>query len=155
MEFGGRYRFAADRQAVWRALNDADLLRAVIPGCQRMEWTSPATLDMRVRVDFGLLHPVFSGELALRNVHPAERYTLEGRGKGMLGLAHAAADIALSDDPAGGTLLSFSAAGHADGGIMRLGRALVGHSAQGIIDGFFESIGAQMGTTVTVLDAPP
>jgi carbon monoxide dehydrogenase subunit G len=151
MEFGGRYRFAADRQAVWQALNDADLLRSVIPGCQQMAWTSPETLDLRVRVDLGLLHPVFSGELILRNVRPAQSYTLEGRGKGVVGLAHAAADITLSDDPAGGTLLVFSAAGHADGGIMRLGRALVGHSAQKIIDGFFEAIGARMHVGVVAL----
>ena len=151
MEFGGRYRFAADRQAVWQALNDADLLRSVIPGCQQMAWTSPTTLDLRVRVDLGLLHPVFSGELILRNVRPAQSYTLEGRGKGVVGLAHAAADITLSDDPAGGTLLVFSAAGHADGGIMRLGRALVGHSAQKIIDGFFEAIGARMHVGVVAL----
>ena len=151
MEFGGRYRFAADRQAVWHALNDADLLRTVIPGCQQMQWTSPTTLDLRVKVDFGLLHPVFHGELLLSNVRPARSYTLEGRGKGMLGLAHAAADITLSDDPAGGTLLVFSAAGHADGGVMRLGRALVGHSAQAIIDGFFESIGQRMHVAVEAL----
>lgn len=151
MEFGGRYRFAADRQAVWQALNNADLLRAVIPGCERMVWTSSTSLDLKVRVGLGLLHPVFHGELALRNVHPAQSYTLEGRGKGMVGLAHAAADITLTDDPAGGTLLTFSAAGHADGGIMRLGRALVGHSAQKIINGFFEAIGSEMGTNVTVI----
>jgi uncharacterized protein len=155
MEFGGRYRFATDRQAVWRALNDAELLRAVIPGCQSMVWTSPTTLDLKVKVDLGLIHPVFHGELALRNVRPAESYTLEGRGKGMVGLAHAAADISLADHPAGGTLLVFAAAGQADGRIMRLGRALVGHSAQNIIDGFFEAIGGRLGTNVTVLGTDP
>jgi carbon monoxide dehydrogenase subunit G len=153
MDFGGRYRFAAEREAVWRALNDAELLRSVIPGCQHMVWTSPTTLDLKVRVDLGLIHPVFHGELLLRNVRPAHSYTLEGRGKGMLGLAHAAADIALTAEPPGGTLLVFSAAGQADGGIMRLGRAFVGNSAQKIIDGFFEAIGQRMHVAVVALSS--
>jgi carbon monoxide dehydrogenase subunit G len=106
MEFGGRYHFAADRSAVWAALNDAAVLKAVIPGCERLEWTSPTTLALR-----------------------------------------------LADAPDGGTVLGFVADGHADGGIMRLGRALIGNSAQQIIDGFFAAIGDRMGTIVTTL--PP
>jgi uncharacterized protein len=152
MEFGGRYRFGAGRQAVWRALNDAEVLKAVIPGCDRIEWTGPTTLELRVRVSLGVIHPHFSGSLELSDVHPAERYTLTGRGKGgLLGLAQASAQIALAD--AGpDTILSFSAEGKADSGIMRLGRALIGNSAQKIIDGFFEAIGEQMRTDVVPID---
>jgi hypothetical protein len=151
MDFGGRYLFGADRAAVWAALNDTAVLEAVIPGCERIEWTGPQTLELRVRADLGVLHPVFTGELLLSNVHPAERYTLGGRGKGgLLGLARAAAEISLADAD-GGTILGFEASGSADGGIMRLGRALVGNSAQKLIDGFFASIGAEMGAVVTAL----
>lgn len=153
MEFGGRYHFAAERRAVWAALNDAALLKAIIPGCERIEWSSPTTLELKVRVAFGPVRPAFSGELSLSDIDPAVRYTLSGRGKGMVGFAQAAADIGLTDAEDGGTVLSFAADGHADGGIMRLGRALVGNSAQQIIDGFFAAIGAQMGTIVIAL--PP
>jgi uncharacterized protein len=153
MDFGGRYRFGAKRAEVWAALNDAGVLGAVIPGCERIAWTSPTTLDLTIKVNFGLMHPRFAGELTLSDIVPAERYTLTGRGRGgLLGLAHAAADISLSDD-SGGTLLSFTAAGKADQGIMRLGKAIIGNSAQKIIDGFFESIGREMGVNVTAL--PP
>jgi len=153
MDFGGRYLFEAPRLAVWAALNDAQVLAAVIPGCQSISWTTPTTLDLRIKVSFGIIHPVFDGELELSDVHPAERYTLSGRGKGgMLGMAHASADIFLEDAP-GGTILRFAAAGKADGGIMRLGKALIGNSAQKVIDGFFAAIGEQMQTNVTVL--PP
>lgn len=151
MEFGGRYRFGAKRQAVWQALNDVEVLRAVIPGCERIAWTGPATLDLGVRVNLGLVRPVFAGELVLSDVHPAEHYTLTGRGRGgLLGLAHAAAAITL-EDADDDTILSFRADGKADGGIMRLGRALIGNSAQKIIDGFFVAIGDQMHTSVTPL----
>lgn len=153
MDFGGRYLFSTTRAEVWAGLNDAAVLGAVIPGCESIGWTSPRTLDLRVRVNLGLLHPVFAGELVLSDVHPAERYTLSGRGKGgLLGLAQGAADIVLSDAP-GGTILSFAANGKADGGIMRLGKALIGNSAQKVIDGFFVAIGEQLGVPVTALDA--
>jgi carbon monoxide dehydrogenase subunit G len=151
MDFGGRYLFGAPRAQVWAALNDARVLGAVIPGCETIAWTSPTTLDLRIKISLGLVHPRFAGELVLSNVHPAERYTLTGHGKGgLLGLAQGAADISLNDDPAG-TLLAFAAIGKADQGIMRLGRALLGNSAQKLIDGFFESIGREMAVTVTAL----
>jgi carbon monoxide dehydrogenase subunit G len=153
VDFGGRYLFGAKRDEVWAALNDTRVLAAVIPGCQRIEWTGPESLDLTIKVGLGFVHPTFAGELHLSNVDPARSYTLTGRGKGgVLGMAQASADIALSDDP-GGALLIFAAVGKADGGIMRLGRALIGNSAQKLIDGFFEAIGREMAVPVTPL--PP
>ena len=154
MDFGGRYLFGAKRAEVWAALNDANVLKAVIPGCERITWTSSTTLDLTIKVNFGFLHPTFEGELSLSNIVPAESYTLAGRGKGgMLGLAHASADITLTDVPEG-TILSFEAVGKADGGIMRLGKAMIGNSAQKVIDGFFDAIGKQMPAAVTALPRP-
>ena len=154
MDFGGRYLFGAKRADVWAALNDTAVLGAVIPGCQHIGWTGPATLDLTIRANLGIVHPTFAGTLELSDVTPAVSYTLSGRGKGgMLGLAHASARITLADAE-GGTVLGFAAIGHADGGIMRLGKALIGHSAQRVIDGFFEAIGTQMQVRVTPL-APP
>jgi carbon monoxide dehydrogenase subunit G len=151
MEFGGRYLFSATRERVWAALNDAEVLKAAIPGCSRLEWTGAATLECEIKVNFGLMQPTFTGDLELRDVVPAERYTLAGRGRGgLLGKAEAAADITLAD-AASGTELRFVANGGADGGIMKLGKAVVGNSAQKIIDGFFERIGEAMGVAVTPL----
>src|SRR5690349_13434736 len=115
MDFGGRYHFAAERPAVWAALNDTRVLGAVIPGCERLAWTGPNTLALSIKVNFGLVHPTFAGDLQLSDVHPAERYVLAGRGRGMLGLAQGAAQIRLEDAPDGGTVLSFTADGRADG----------------------------------------
>lgn len=153
MDFGGRYLFGASREKVWAALNDTAVLGAVIPGCRTIEWNGPGTLDLSLAVNLGIAHPTFSGVLELSNVVPAESYTLTGRGKGgMLGKAQASADITLKDAPDGGTLLSFDAAGHADGGIMRLGKTLIGSSAQKVIDGFFAAIGGVMNVPVTALE---
>lgn len=154
MQFGGRYDLAASRAAVWAALNDAAILKAAIPGCSRLDWTGPGTLECELKVNFGIMQPSFTGDLELRDVVPAERYTLAGRGRGgLLGKAEAAADISLADSPAG-TRLEFLAQAGADGGIMKLGKALIGSSAQKVIDGFFERFAAAMGVTLTVLPPP-
>src|SRR5690242_9169383 len=108
MDFGGRYRFGATRAAVWAALNDVQVLKAVIPGCEFIEWTSPHTLDLRIKVSLGIVHPTFAGDLTLSNVRPAQRYTLTGQGRGVLGLAQGSADISLVDDGSD-TILSFAA----------------------------------------------
>ena len=151
MEFGGRYQFAASRPEVWAALNDADMLKAAIPGCQKLVWTGPTTLDLELKVNLGLLHPVFQGDLTLNVIEPATSYRLAGKGRGgILGLAEGGSDITLAD-VAGGTELRFVATGGADGKIMSLGQKLIGNSAQRIIDGFFIRFATAMGTTVTPL----
>ncbi len=151
MEFGGHYFIAAPREAVWAALNDAAVLKAAIPGCHKIEWAGQANLDLEIKVNLGVMHPVFKGELVLSNVIAAERYTLSGRGKGgLLGLAEGSADIVLSDE-GDHTRLRFGADGGASGQLMRLGKAIIGNSAQKVIDGFFERFGTAMGAEVTPL----
>ena len=151
MNFGGRYAIAASRDAVWVALNDTDVLKAAIPGCHRIDWSGEAALALEIKVNLGVVHPVFKGELTLFDIVPAQRYTLLGKGKGgLLGLAEGAADIVLSDlGP--DTLLVFTARGGASGQIMRMGKAIIGNSAQKVIDGFFERFGDAMGAAVTPL----
>ena len=72
---------------------------------------------------------------------------------GLMGLAEGSADIVL-DDHGEDTLLVFAAQGGASGQVMRLGKAIIGHSAQKVIDGFFERFGTAMGAKVTPLPLP-
>lgn len=148
MQFGGNYLVSAPRSEVWAALNNSATLMAAIPGCSRIDWTGESSLEVEITVNFGIIKPTFTGDLTLSNVIPAQSYTLAGKGRGgVLGMAQGAADITLDDAP-GGTLLKFSATGGADGGIMKLGKALIGNSAQKVIDGFFERFGTAMGAEV-------
>lgn len=153
MEFGGKYRIEASRMAVWTALNDPEMLKAAIPGCDAIAWSGPASLDLEIRVNLGVVKPIFRGGLELSNVVPAQSYTLSGRGKGgLMGLAEGSADITLAD--AGeATILAFTAHGGASGQIMKIGKAIIGNSAQKIIDGFFERFAAAMGAEITALGA--
>ncbi len=151
MEFGGAYRLSASRDVVWTGLNDTTMLKAAIPGCHKINWTSATALELEIKVNLGIAHPVFKGDLGLTNIVPAERYTLTGRGRGgLLGLAEGSADIVLSDVE-GGTRLVFSAKAGASGQIMRLGRAVIGNSAQKVIDGFFERFAAAMGVELIAM----
>lgn len=151
MDFGGRYIIAAPRVAVWAALNETDMLKAAIPGCHKIEWSGPDALDLEIKVNLGVAHPVFKGDLALSGIVPAERYTLSGKGRGgLLGLAEGSADIVLSDHGEQ-TLLVFAAQGGASGQLIKLGKAIIGNAAQKVIDGFFERFGAAMGAEVTPL----
>jgi uncharacterized protein len=151
MDFGGRYRVSAGRQDVWHALNNTEVLKACIPGAKRLDWTGESSLELELQVNLGLVKPVFRGDLTLSGVVPAERYTLSGKGKGgVLGLAHGAADIVLSD-AGDATELVFTARGSASPRIMQFGSALIGDRAQKVIDGFFERFGEAMGADVTPL----
>lgn len=153
MEFGGNYVLKAPRAAVWAALNDSAMLKAAIPGCHRIDWVGPEALELEIKVNLGVVHPTFKGDLGLSNIVPAERYTLTGKGRGgLLGLAEGSADIVLADQGTD-TNLRFLAEGGASGQIMRLGKAIIGNSAQRVIDGFFERFAAAMGVELTVL--PP
>ncbi|HHG89730.1 MAG TPA: hypothetical protein ENJ90_04520 [Devosia sp.] len=173
LDFSGSYLLLAKRQAVWQALNDTRVLQKVIPGCEYIEWTGANTLDLGIKVNLGLMRPVFGGELVLSEVDPSISYVLSGRGHGkMLGLARGEARITLSDTDLGpaisflqsenemtelladwprfgvGTLLEFQAEGSASGKIMALGKKLVGKSAQRVIDGFFLRFAVAMDTRV-------
>lgn len=152
MEFGGRYEMRAPRTRIWEALNDPQMLKAAIPGCSLIAWSGPDTLDLEIKVNLGVMHPTFKGELVLSNIVPAQSYTLSGRGKGgLLGLAEGSADVSLTDDGES-TLLTFTANGGASGQIMKMGKAIIGNSAQRIIDGFFERFGTAAGVEVVPLD---
>ena len=152
MEFGGKYLIESERALVWDALNDTEILKAAIPGCQSIDWVSEVALEAAILVNFGVAKPTFVGDLVLSDVTPAKKYTLSGSGRGgLLGRVQAAADIELSDH-ATGTKLVFTAAGDASNTIMRLGRAVIGSSAQKVIDGFFIRFATAMGTNISTYD---
>jgi len=178
VDFHGSYLLLAKRQTVWRALNDTSVLKSAIPGCHHIEWVSKTSLDLSVKINLGIVHPVFAGELRLSDVEAAKNYVLSGRGHGkILGLAQGSAAISLSDvdqnSPAEAmgrfvselkqdreissgdeiTWLRFSARGGASPRIMALGSRIVGASAQKIIDRFFIRFADAMDTRVCVL--PP
>lgn len=143
----------APRLQVWQALNDTAILAEVIPGCENIAWRDETSLDLGVKVNLGVMHPVFTGELELSDIEPARAYTLSGRAHGrILGRAHGQARITLSDS-GDDTQLSFLAEGGASDRLLALGKPLIGNSVQKVIDRFFERFAGAMQVSVIALES--
>lgn len=137
MKLDGLQVIAADRMTVWRALNDADVLKDCIPGCQEMTQVSPTRFEAVVGQKFGSVKATFKGELLLENIVEGESLTLRGEGKGgVAGMAKGAANVRLRDVE-GGTELSFEGEGSVEGKIAQLGSRLIDGVAQKVANGFF------------------
>ena len=79
----GEERIAASVQKVWEALNDADMLKACIPGCETLEKKSDTELAATVVLKIGPIKATFAGEVTLNNLNPPYSYTITGEGKGL------------------------------------------------------------------------
>lgn len=138
MEMVGEERIALPREDVWAALNDPEVLKACIPGCSMLDWTSPTTLDAVVTVKFGFVSMSFSGVITLSALNPPESYRIEGEGKGGLaGFAKGGADVRLEAIGEAETLLIYAITADVSGKIAQLGSKLVSSGANRIAERFF------------------
>ena len=95
----GEERIAAPIGKVWEGLNDAEVLKACIPGCQSLEKTSDTELAATVVLKIGPIKATFAGEVTLTNLDPPRAYTISGEGKGgIAGFAKGGADVTLAED---------------------------------------------------------
>ncbi|RKF16764.1 carbon monoxide dehydrogenase [Roseovarius spongiae] len=137
MEMSGEHRIAAPRDTVWAALNDPDVLRACIPGCESLEKTSDTTMEAVVRQKIGPVKARFNGAVELLNIDAPKSYTIQGEGKGgVAGFAKGSADVRLAED-AGETVLTYTAQAQIGGKLAQLGNRLVGSTARKLAQQFF------------------
>lgn len=142
MDMSGEERIAARRDVVWAALNDPDILRQCIPGCQSLEMTSPTELSASVKIKIGPVSASFSGNVTLSNINAPESYTITGEGKGgIAGFAKGGADVILKEDGAE-TILTYEAKAEIGGKLAQLGSRLVGSSAKKLAQQFFADFSA-------------
>ncbi|MCR6500747.1 carbon monoxide dehydrogenase subunit G [Shinella sp. CPCC 101442] len=144
MDMTGEERIAAPRDAVWAALNDPDILRACIPGCQSLTMKSPTELEATVKIKIGPVSASFSGEVTLSNLNPPESYTISGEGKGgIAGFAKGGADVRLTED-GDGTILSYDVKAQIGGKLAQLGSRLIDSSSKKLATQFFADFGARL-----------
>ncbi|HTO33932.1 MAG TPA: carbon monoxide dehydrogenase subunit G [Pararhizobium sp.] len=142
MDMNGEERIAAPRDVVWAALNDPDILRQCIPGCQSLEMTSPTELTASVKIKIGPVSASFSGNVILSNINAPESYTISGEGKGgIAGFAKGGADVVLTED-GDETILAYDAKAEIGGKLAQLGSRLVGSSAKKLAQQFFADFSA-------------
>jgi uncharacterized protein len=142
MELTGTRHIAADRATVWAALNDPEVLKAAIPGCQEMTGSPEDGFEAVVKQKVGPVSATFKGAVQLSNVVPGESYTITGEGKGgAAGFAKGGADVRLEDKD-GGTLLTYDVRANVGGKLAQLGSRIIDGFAKKMADQFFDSFRA-------------
>lgn len=145
MELQATRIIAADRMAVWAALNDAEVLKACIPGCDELTGSPEEGFAATVTQKVGPVKATFRGEVTLSDIVPGESYTISGEGKGgVAGFAKGAAAVRLSDAEDGATALHYEVQAKVGGKIAQLGSRLVDSFAQKMADQFFERFQARL-----------
>jgi len=114
MDISGEERINAPRQAVWNAMNDVDMLKPCIPGCETLERLSDTDIQAAIKVSLGIVKIRFHGLLILSNLNPPFSYTISGEGQGSIaGFAVGSADVVLEEDGPEMTILRYTINGDA------------------------------------------
>ncbi len=144
MEMSGERQIDAAPSQVWAALNDPDVLKASISGCESMEKTSDTEFEAVVVQKVGPVKARFTGQVELTDIVEGESYRITGRGKGgAAGGATGGAHVAL-EAAEGGTLLRYEAEAKVTGKIAQLGSRLIGGFAKKMADDFFDRFKEQV-----------
>ncbi len=137
MDMQGEQRIPAPRAVVWAALNDPDVLKECIPGCQTIEKTSDTGFSATVIAKVGPVSAKFNGKVSLTDIDPPNGYTISGEGQGgVAGFGKGSAKVALSDD-GDGTLLRYTVNAQVGGKLAQIGSRLVDGAAAKMADDFF------------------
>ena len=146
MDMNGSETINAPVDVVWRGLNDPDILRQCIPGCEALEKTSDTSMTATVVLKIGPVKAKFEGAVQISNLHPPHSYTISGEGKGgVVGFAKGGADVSLAEQPDGTTVLSYTVKADVGGKIAQLGGRLIDSTAKKLAEQFFSSFGEKVG----------
>jgi len=138
MDMTGEYRIPAARETVWRALNDPQILKQCIPGCETVDKTSDTEFTARVAVAVGPVKAKFSGKVTLADLKPPESYTISGEGQGgVAGFGKGSANVRLDAEAPAVTLLRYTAQASVGGKLAQIGTRLVDATARKLADEFF------------------
>ena len=142
MVMRGEVLLPAARDVVWSKLNDPEVLKACIPGCQTLERTSDTSFSAAARLKIGPVAATFKGNVGLSNIDPPNGYRIAGEGEGgIAGFAKGGADVTLADAE-GGTLLTYDVQANVGGKIAQLGSRLIDSVAKKTADTFFVNFAA-------------
>ena len=138
VDMQGEERIEAPIGKVWEALNDIDILKACIPGCESLEKTSDTDMAATVALKIGPISARFQGAVQLANLNPPHSYTIQGEGKGgIAGFAKGGADVTLTEDGDDATMLRYTAKADVGGKIAQLGSRLIQSTSKKLAGQFF------------------
>lgn len=148
MDITGEYLIPTDRQTVWDAINDPEMLKACIPGCQELTETEEGEAGgyaAKVQAKVGPVKATFNGHVHLADVNAPESYRIIGEGKGgAAGFAKGGADVWLEEIDANNTKLTYKADAQVGGKLAQLGSRLIQGTAKKYADDFFSNLTARI-----------
>jgi hypothetical protein len=146
MQMNDSQRIPASKDKVWAALNNPDILRQCIPGCQSLEMANPNEMTATVVLRVGPVKATFGGKVTLSDLDPPNSYRISGEGSGgIAGFAKGGATVKLSEEGADVTILSYEVDAQIGGKLAQLGGRLIDSTAKKLTGEFFASFGEVVG----------
>jgi len=136
MKLIGSYKLNVKKEVVWDALNNSEILKKCIPGCDTLEKENENTFKASATNQIGPMNATFSGTINLSNIKKNESYTLSGEGQSSVGFANGSADVKLLEKN-GITTLTYVVNVNVGGKIAQLGSRLIDGVAKKMSDYFF------------------
>ena len=141
MDMTGEQVIPQTQDVTWKALNDTQILKACIPGCEELERTEDNGFRATAKMKVGPVSARFKGKVMLSDLDPPNGYRISGEGEGgVAGFAKGGATVALSEKD-GGTLLSYNVEAQIGGKLAQLGQRLINGAAKKVADEFFANFG--------------
>jgi len=140
MEMKGEQLIPASQQDTWQALNDPQVLKACVPGCESIDPTGPNEYQVLMVARVGPVSAKFKGKLTLSDVRPPDSYSIafEGQG-GPAGFAKGGAQVRLASEGPESTRLAYDVKANVGGKLAQIGSRLVDAAAKKVADDFFRN----------------
>jgi len=140
MTMTGEVQLPASRDKVWAMLNDPQVLKDCIPGCEQLDKNSDTEFQAVASLKVGPVKARWKGKVRLLDLNPPSSYRIAGEGEGgVAGFAKGNAKVSLSDKD-GGTLLSYDVEAQIGGKLAQLGQRLINGAAKKLADEFFANV---------------
>jgi len=136
MKLTGSYKIPTDKQTVWEALNNPEILEKCIPGCEEFKKNSDTSFTATATNKIGPFNASFTGEVELQDLNPPNSYKLVGQGNSPVGFASGEAKVTLSEE-GGQTVLTYDVEANVGGKIAQVGSRLIDMTAKKMADIFF------------------
>ena len=136
MKLAGSYKLNVKKEVVWKALNDPEILKKCIPGCDVFEKESNTIFNATATNQIGPMNATFSGKLSLSNIQENQSYKLSGEGQSSVGFVNGIADVKLTEEN-GLTILNYEVDITVGGKVAQLGSRLINGVAKKMSDYFF------------------
>jgi len=136
MKLTGSYQINLEKQKVWDALNNSEVLKKAIPGCEEFKKNSDTEFTATATNKIGPFNATFVGDIELKDLNPPNSYKISGSGNSPVGFASGEASVNLEDHESG-TKLTYIVEANVGGKIAQVGSRLIDMTAKKMADIFF------------------